>query len=68
MVDSDTRVLGDHWRQWLGSHCPALLLHGTAGTVLPTAHAHAHAAQRTAHRLSRLVPAPQDLGGSRPSG
>ncbi|MEU9848803.1 alpha/beta hydrolase [Streptomyces sp. NPDC047985] len=54
MVDSDTRVLGDHWHQWLGSHCPALLLHGTASTVLPTAQARAMASRRHGTTLVEL--------------
>ncbi|NBE57057.1 alpha/beta fold hydrolase, partial [Streptomyces boluensis] len=54
MVDSDTRVLGDHWRTWLASTCPALLLHGTAGTVLPTAQAREMAARRPRTTLVEL--------------
>ncbi|MFC0599526.1 alpha/beta fold hydrolase [Streptomyces palmae] len=54
MVDSDTRVLGDHWRQWLGSRCPALLLHGTASTVLPTAQAREMASRRPRTALVEL--------------
>lgn len=54
MVDSDTRVLGDHWRQWLGSHCPALLLHGTASTVLPTSQAREMASRRPETTLIEL--------------
>ncbi|MFH8572425.1 alpha/beta fold hydrolase [Streptomyces sp. NPDC017993] len=54
MVDSDTRLLGDHWHQWLGSDCPALLLHGTAGTVLPTAQAHEMASRRPGTTLVEL--------------
>ncbi|MFJ8675693.1 alpha/beta fold hydrolase [Streptomyces sp. NPDC093589] len=54
MVDSDTRVLGDHWRQWLGTGCPALLLHGTASNVLPTAQAHEMASRRPGTTLVEL--------------
>ncbi|MFG3532852.1 alpha/beta fold hydrolase [Streptomyces sp. NPDC047917] len=54
MVDSDTRVLGDHWNQWLSSHCPALLLHGTASTVLPTAQAREMASRRPGTTLIEL--------------
>ncbi|WP_326681728.1 alpha/beta fold hydrolase [Streptomyces sp. NBC_01237] len=54
MVDSDTRLLGDHWRQWLGSHCPALLLHGTASTVLPTAQAREMSNRRPGTTLVEL--------------
>ncbi|MFB6437547.1 alpha/beta fold hydrolase [Streptomyces sp. NPDC056411] len=55
MVDSDTRVLGDHWHQWLDSRCPALLLHGTASTVLPTAQAREMASRRPGTLLVALA-------------
>ncbi|MFD9429260.1 alpha/beta fold hydrolase [Streptomyces sp. NPDC060054] len=54
MVDSDTRLLGDHWHQWLGSHCPALLLHGTGSTVLPTAQAREMTTRRLGTTLVEL--------------
>ena len=54
MVDSDTRILGDHWPAWLGSDCPALLLHGTESTVLPTAQAREMAARRPGTDLAEL--------------
>ncbi|GAB3209438.1 hypothetical protein GCM10027294_23830 [Marinactinospora endophytica] len=54
MVDSDTRLLGDHWHRWLASDCPALLLHGTASTVLPTAQAREMAARRRGTVLVEL--------------
>lgn len=54
MVDSDTRVLGDHWPTWLGSSCPALLLHGTESTVLPTAQAREMASRRPGTTLVEL--------------
>lgn len=54
MVDSDARVLGDHWSQWSGSDCPALLLHGTASAVLPTAQAREMAARRPGTTLVEL--------------
>ncbi|MGY3676543.1 alpha/beta fold hydrolase [Streptomyces sp. TE33382] len=54
MADSDTRLLGDHWCQWLGSHCPALLLHGTASTVLPTAQAREMTSRRPRTSLVEL--------------
>ncbi|MGK5637003.1 alpha/beta fold hydrolase [Streptomyces sp. URMC 126] len=54
MVDSDTRLLGDHWSRWLGSDCPALLLHGTASSVLPTAQAREMAARRPRTTLVEL--------------
>ncbi|MGA4837668.1 alpha/beta fold hydrolase [Streptomyces sp. G45] len=54
MVDSDTRLLGDHWAQWLGTDCPALLLHGTASSVLPTAQAREMARRRPGTTLVEL--------------
>lgn len=54
MIDSDTRLLGDHWHQWLGSHCPALLLHGTGSTVLSTAQAREMASRRPGTTLVEL--------------
>ncbi|MCC3766208.1 alpha/beta fold hydrolase [Streptomyces sp. UNOC14_S4] len=53
-VDSDTRLLGDHWHRWLASDCPALLLHGTASAVLPTAQAHEMASRRPGTTLVTL--------------
>lgn len=54
MVDSDTRILGDHRAVWLGSDCPALLLHGTRSTVLPTAQAREMARRRPRTTLAEL--------------
>ncbi|RII09284.1 acyl-CoA esterase [Streptomyces sp. YIM 130001] len=54
MVDSDTRILGDHWPVWLGSDCPALLLHGTRSTVLPTLQAREMATRRRRTTLVEL--------------
>ncbi|MET9698547.1 alpha/beta hydrolase [Streptomyces sp. NPDC006529] len=51
-VDSETLVHGDHWKQWLTSTCPALLLHGLRSQALPTPQALAMAERRptTAYR------------------
>ncbi|MDT0305454.1 alpha/beta hydrolase [Streptomyces sp. DSM 44917] len=54
MADSDARVLGDHWPQWLASDCPALLLHGTASAVLPTPQAREMASRRPRTTLVEL--------------
>ncbi|WP_327132641.1 alpha/beta hydrolase [Streptomyces sp. NBC_01343] len=34
MIDSAEACRGDHWDTWLGSHCPALLVHGTRSQTL----------------------------------
>ncbi|MEU3911655.1 alpha/beta hydrolase [Streptomyces sp. NPDC029721] len=51
-VDSETLVHGDHWRQWLATDCPALLIHGLRSQVLPEEQARAMTARRprTAYR------------------
>ncbi|MEV3873530.1 alpha/beta hydrolase [Streptomyces sp. NPDC049906] len=54
MIDSDARLLGDHGEVWSASECPALLLHGTASTVLPTAQARAMADRRPRTELVEL--------------
>lgn len=38
-VDSENLVHGDHWKQWLASDCPALLVHGLRSRVLPASQA-----------------------------
>ncbi|WP_052850766.1 alpha/beta fold hydrolase [Streptomyces avicenniae] len=53
---SQTALVGDHWPDWLASSCPALLLHGRASTVLPTALAREMAARRP-RTLLREFPA-----------
>ncbi|WP_371618832.1 alpha/beta fold hydrolase [Streptomyces sp. NBC_00454] len=35
-VDSENLVHGDHWKQWLATDCPALLIHGLRSQALPT--------------------------------
>ncbi|GGV74221.1 hypothetical protein GCM10010277_88130 [Streptomyces longisporoflavus] len=36
---SEDQVHGDHWADWTGSACPALLVRGTKGGVLPAGRA-----------------------------
>ncbi|MEW1639694.1 alpha/beta hydrolase [Streptomyces sp. NPDC093801] len=45
-VDSETLVHGDHWKQWLATDCPALLIHGLRSQVLPAGQAEAMVARR----------------------
>lgn len=51
MMASQRDLIGDWWPDWLGSDCPALLIHGGLSTVLPTALARAMAARRPATTL-----------------
>ncbi|MFD9338305.1 alpha/beta fold hydrolase [Streptomyces sp. NPDC060028] len=52
-VDSENLVHGDHWKQWLATDCPALLIHGLRSQVLPPEQAHAMCSRRpgTVYRL-----------------
>lgn len=45
-VDSENLVHGDHWKQWLATDCPALLIHGLRSQVLPAEQAHAMCSRR----------------------
>ncbi|RKT02534.1 pimeloyl-ACP methyl ester carboxylesterase [Streptomyces sp. 3211.6] len=54
MAASQRALNGDHWRAWLGSDCPALLLRGTRSGVLSARHARAMAAARPHTRLVEL--------------
>ncbi|AOS63653.1 alpha/beta fold hydrolase [Actinoalloteichus hymeniacidonis] len=36
MMASQQALIGDWWSDWLGSHCPALLVHGLDSAILPT--------------------------------
>lgn len=51
-VDSENLVHGDHWKQWLATDCPALLVHALRSQVLPVAQALDMTARRpgTAYR------------------
>ncbi|MFD5320810.1 alpha/beta fold hydrolase [Streptomyces sp. NPDC127098] len=51
LLRSQRALLGDWWPDWLGSTCPALLLHGGESTVLPSALAREMAARRPDTRL-----------------
>ncbi|MGW7103375.1 alpha/beta fold hydrolase [Streptomyces sp. NPDC054838] len=46
MLDSVESCRGDHWDAWLGSTCPAVLVHGTRSLSLPRAQADAMVARR----------------------
>lgn len=46
MIDSAEACRGDHWDAWLGSSCPALLIHGTRSQTLPQKTADAMVARR----------------------
>ncbi|MER7465792.1 alpha/beta hydrolase [Streptomyces sp. NPDC097981] len=46
MLDSVEACRGDHWDAWLGSACPALLIHGTRSTSLPQEQADALVTRR----------------------
>ncbi|MEU8837986.1 alpha/beta hydrolase [Streptomyces roseus] len=46
MIDSAEACRGDHWDAWLGSRCPALLIHGTRSQTLPQKTAEAMVARR----------------------
>ncbi|MFF2195823.1 alpha/beta fold hydrolase [Streptomyces sp. NPDC058157] len=54
MTASQHALNGDHWRAWLGSGCPALLIRGSRSGVLPAGHARAMAAARPRTRLVEL--------------
>ncbi|MET9295109.1 alpha/beta hydrolase [Streptomyces sp. NPDC003077] len=54
MVASDEAVHGDYWADWLGSTCPALLVHGLRSQVLATEMAREMAARRPRTRLVEL--------------
>ncbi|MFE2272764.1 alpha/beta fold hydrolase [Streptomyces lavendulae] len=46
MLDSVEACRGDHWDAWLGSTCPAVLVHGVRSTSLPQAQADAMVSRR----------------------
>lgn len=46
MVNSQQSLIGDWWADWLGSHCPALFIHGKDSFILPTSMARQMAARR----------------------
>ncbi|MFF0579144.1 alpha/beta fold hydrolase [Streptosporangium saharense] len=55
MVDSEDLVHGDHWDVWLASTCPALLVRGTEGGVIPADQAQAMIDRRPNTRLAELA-------------
>ncbi|MEO3876226.1 alpha/beta hydrolase [Nonomuraea sp. B12E4] len=54
MMDSQQALVGDWWADWLGSHCPALFVHGLDSFVLPTTMARQMAERRPATELREL--------------
>ncbi|GAA3089881.1 alpha/beta fold hydrolase [Streptosporangium carneum] len=55
MVDSEDLVHGDHWADWLASACPALLVRGSEGGVIPADQAQAMIDRRPNTRLAELA-------------
>ncbi|WP_326783191.1 alpha/beta fold hydrolase [Streptomyces sp. NBC_00151] len=54
IYESEDQVHGDHWADWTGSTCPALLIRGTAGGVLSAEQAARMTARRPGTRLVEL--------------
>ncbi|WP_051855501.1 alpha/beta fold hydrolase [Streptomyces sp. NRRL B-1347] len=54
MVASQQALNGDHWDDWLGSDCPALLIRGRRSRVLDAAQARAMARRRARVQLVEL--------------
>ncbi|MDF5751767.1 alpha/beta hydrolase [Spongiactinospora sp. TRM90649] len=54
MMASQRALVGDWWPDWLGSHCPALLVHGADSPILPTAMARRMAERRPGTVLREL--------------
>ncbi|WP_328815943.1 alpha/beta fold hydrolase [Nonomuraea cypriaca] len=54
MMASQRALVGDWWSGWLGSECPALLVHGLDSFVLPTAMAREMAQRRPGTVLREL--------------
>ncbi|MGQ4386735.1 alpha/beta fold hydrolase [Streptomyces sp. SAS_270] len=54
IYDSEDKVHGDHWADWTGSACPALLVRGTKGGVLSAEQAEQMTARRPGTRLVEL--------------
>ncbi|MFE9258386.1 alpha/beta fold hydrolase [Streptomyces sp. NPDC006879] len=54
MLDSERQVPGDHWKQWSGSDCPALLIHGAHSQVLSEEQARAMVQRRPVTSARRL--------------
>ncbi|MBM9504323.1 alpha/beta hydrolase [Streptomyces sp. KK5PA1] len=54
MVASQRLLDGDHWDDWLASHCPALLVRGARSDLLGAEHGRDMAARRPRTRLVEL--------------
>ncbi|GAA1948211.1 alpha/beta hydrolase [Streptomyces durmitorensis] len=54
IYDSEDQVHGDHWADWTGSACPALLLRGAKGGVLPAEQAEQMVTRRPGTHLVEL--------------
>ncbi|MEV0616362.1 alpha/beta hydrolase [Nonomuraea sp. NPDC050404] len=54
MVASQRALVGDWWADWLGSDCPALLVHGLDSFILPTSMARRMASERPGTVLREL--------------
>ncbi|MBY9077546.1 alpha/beta hydrolase [Paenibacillus sp. HN-1] len=54
MVKSQSHLNGDHWKDWLATDCPALLLHGTASPCLSSEMAEEMAARRPNTKLVHI--------------
>ncbi|MFD9950334.1 alpha/beta fold hydrolase [Nonomuraea sp. NPDC059023] len=54
MMTSQRALVGDWWSDWLGSRCPALLVHGADSFILPTAMAREMAERRPNTTLREL--------------
>ncbi|GHB54988.1 hypothetical protein GCM10010347_26090 [Streptomyces cirratus] len=54
MNASQHHLNGDHWKDWLASDCPALLIRGSRSVVLGAEHARDMAARRPRTRLVEL--------------
>ncbi|MCG5213502.1 alpha/beta fold hydrolase [Streptosporangium sp. KLBMP 9127] len=55
MVNSQLALVGDWWADWLGSHCPALFVHGLDSFILPTTMAN-QMAERRPNTVLRELP------------
>ncbi len=55
MVASQSHLNGDHWKDWLATDCPALLLRGLESKVTTQAHLEQMATRRPQTRLESLA-------------
>ncbi|WP_338118026.1 alpha/beta hydrolase [Streptomyces coryli] len=55
IVNSEEQVHGDHWSDWTAATCPALLVRGTKGGVLPDEQAAEMVRRRPGTRLAELA-------------